>query len=241
MNDSHPSTDKPYYAPPTEGSNQGCIWALAGCGVLVLVLAGVIAGLTWWGMAKGKIMLVETFVEVVAQSLNETELPEEQKDKLIARIRNLGDDFISGDLTLEDMEQIGRRMADSRAIIAGGILYFIETEILDKAEIDDETRIAAKRAVQRLARGVVEEKIDVEQLEAIVSEFTEERPDGKKVLKSDFSKENVDKLIESASDLADEAEVPDEAYEVDLATEVDGIIEDVTGIDASDTEPVSEE
>ncbi|MEM7317250.1 MAG: hypothetical protein AAF497_29335, partial [Planctomycetota bacterium] len=74
MNDQHPSIGEPLYAPPRE-SGSGCIWGLAGCGVLILVFAGVIAGVTWVGMTKGKKMLVEAVVDVASQGLDETELP----------------------------------------------------------------------------------------------------------------------------------------------------------------------
>jgi hypothetical protein len=214
---------------------------LAGCGVLILVFAGVIAGLTWFGMRKGKQMLVTTAVDVASQALDETQLPEDQKEKLIERIQAVGDDVLDGDITIEQLVEIAQRMGESPAVIAGGALYFIETEILDKAPIDDELRKAAKRAVQRLARGVVEESIELEQLESIADDFTEERPDGKRVVKSDFSKEDVEKLIAAATELADEADVPDEAYEVDLAAEIDQIVEDVTGIPSAENNDDSDQ
>ena len=83
-----------------------------------------------------------------------------------------------------------------------------------------------KRTIGRLARGVVEEQLELEDLKSLMDGIVKETPDGFE-LDPDVSKEEFSNLLESAREIADDAEIPDEPYEVDFMSEVNEVIDEV--------------
>ena len=127
----------------------------------------------------------------------------------MARVRSLADGFKDGTVTLEQISEVAEKMAQEKSLVAGGIILFIEKMLLDESDLEPEQREAAALALQRVARGVIEDKIELQSLEDLVNEFMEPGPDpNKKTVKKDLTKEEVDQIIAKANELADEAEVP---------------------------------
>ena len=93
----------------------------------------------------------------------------------------------------------------------------------------DEEKVDGRRTIQRLARGVVEKTISQSDLEQISDGVTEIGPDGNQKMKESISDEELRTLLADAKQLADDNEIPDEEFVVDLAGEVRKMVDVLLG------------
>ena len=221
---SPPPQETVYDGPPRQS---GCLWIAVGCGVLsVALLVALILG-GYYFAHQGKQVVADAVVKVAINALRQSELPEVQQARLVSQIDNLVQGFKAGEITLEQLGEIVERLVDNNTIVAAGLLYVVEHHVLDEVELSPDVRQDAHRAVQRLARGVVEEKIEMKALETAAEPLLEIGPDGRKELKSDLSGDEIQQLIDTSTQLADQAEIPDEPFEIDIAAEFDSLVKDV--------------
>ena len=225
------ATPEPIYQPPRDDKGKGCMWAAIGCGSFLLI-GFIFLGVAGWYVARNaKTFAADWSVVMTEEALKESGMPEPQREQVIARVRRVAEGFKSGDVTVEDLQKFGEKIAEDKSMVAAGLLYFIETHLLNSSKLDDEQRERAERALQRVARGVVEEKIELKSLESVVDGFLEPPgSDGNRKVKDNLTPEEVDEIIADATELADSAEVPDEPYEIDVAEHIDTIIDEVMGI-----------
>ena len=204
------------------------MWAAVGCGSLLLIAFILMGVVGWYVASNAKSIAADGVVIVSERILQDSGMPEAQREQVVARVRRIADGFKSGDVTLEDLEKFGEKLAEDKAIIASGLLYFIDSQVLKNSDLDEDQRERAGRALQRVARGVVEDKIELESLEGLVNEFLDPPGnDGNRQLKKNLTSEEVEEVIATATELADQAEVPDEPFEIDIVEHIDSIIDEV--------------
>lgn len=214
-------------AEPQPPSGEGCKWVAIGCAATAAVLLLVLCFAGFWVYRNAKSLAADGVVTISSEVIKESELPPEQQEQLIARIEDLGDRYSEGEVTLEQLAQVGEKLAEDESVIVAGVVYFVQNQLLDEAPIEEEVRAEMKQTLQRLARGVIEEQIDLEDLRGLADNLIEEKPDGSYQLKPDLSEEDFAGILESAKEIADTAEIPDEPYEVDFLEEVDEVIDEV--------------
>lgn len=208
--------DVPAYDQTPPSSSDGCKWIAVGCAAVAAVLLGVALFASWWTYRNFKRLAAEGVVTISTEVVKESDLPPEQQEQLIERIEGLGDEFAEGNVTLEQLADVGEKLVTDEAVVVSGLVYFVENQLLDEAPIDDELRAELKLTIQRLARGVIEEKIELEDLRGLSENLIEQKPDGTIQLKPDLSEDDFVKVLESAKEIAETAEIPNEPYEVDF-------------------------
>lgn len=216
-----------YGQSPPPSSNEGCKWIAIGCAAVAVVLLFVLLFAGLWTYRNIKRIAADGVVTISSEAIKQSELPPEQQRQLIRRVEDLGDEFAEGNVTLEQLSEVGEKLVEDESVIVSGVVYFVENQLLDEAPIDEELRTELKLTLQRLARGVIEEKIDLEDLRLLADDLIEKQPDGTIQLKPDLSEDDFVKLLESAKEIAGTAEIPDEPYEVDFLKEVDEVIKEV--------------
>jgi hypothetical protein len=75
-------------------------------------------------------------------------------------------------------------------------------------------------ALQRYSRGIVERTIQRDQVDETLSQIQEQDKKGNRKLKTTLSTEELETLIAQVKQQADDAGVPNESYQVNLAHEV---------------------
>ena len=140
MNDYQPGANP--YGPDREGpsDSQGCRNWMIGCGVASVIVVGllIVGGYLFVGRAKQ--FLANTGLDAAKQGIEQADLPDAQKQAIIARIDEFGDDFRAGKITIAEAVEIGQKIVTSRAIVAGGIEYLLRTQVLGKAPMTDDQR-----------------------------------------------------------------------------------------------------
>lgn len=199
------------------GCGRGCITAV----VVVLILVGV--GVTYV-VFNFKSLAARAVAMIIEKTIEESDLPADQKLKLIARVGRLRDDYLDGKITDEQLRRVAEEIADGPLLLVGTV-YFIETQYVAKSGLSEEEKKAAKLTLQRVARGVHEEKISEDKLDPMFRIVSTTDADGNVELKETVTDAELRDFLKLAEKEADNAEIPQEPMQIDLAEELDKAIE----------------
>lgn len=191
------------------------ILKIVGGGCLVLIVFMVGFGVFVYMNAR---QLGATIArQVIVSAIDDIGLPEDQEAALIAEVDQLTDDFKEGIIELEDLAKVGEEIGESPLIYVG-MLMASERELLDTEELADNVKEEARLHFGRFARGAIEGKIRLGEVESIIQPYRNYGFNtGNQQLKSDLTLEERLEFIEAVKSQADEAEIPMEPYEVDYA------------------------
>lgn len=110
-------------------------------------------------------------------------------------------------------------------ILHVGMVMLAEEKYVKPSGLSDEEKADARRTLDRLARGVHEKKISETELEQVGAPITVTKPDGSTELKETVTDEELRAFLKLARDKADEHEVPDEPFDVNIAEELEKAID----------------
>ncbi len=218
----------PYdYESTASRDGKGCRnWAI-GCSVVALLALTMIGIGGFVFVSNAKPFAAKQVVNGIKGILKETDLSAEQKEQIVTRVEVLGEDFVAGDITMDELVEIASEIAESRKVHAGAAEFIINKTVEDKLELTPEDQANVKRLVQRLARGIVEEKLGEEDFEPLMEVVCEKQGENHYEIRDDLSQEQIQQFLAELETLVDTAEIPDEPYEVDIANEIDRIIDEV--------------
>lgn len=206
----------------------GNVWGKVaiGCGIALVITMCLAAAGGYWLWTKAKSFGAEVASEVIVMMVEESDLTDDQKVRIVARVEQLKDDFIAGDVTFEQITEIGERIADSPAFYIASVM-FVEQVYIGPSGLSDEEKEAATRTMQRFARGLYEKSYPIEVLEDVLDPIQQTDSNGNKQFKENPTDDDLRKLLELAKEKADDAQVPDEPFEVDVAGEIEDAIDEV--------------
>lgn len=220
-------------------------YLLIGCvGVLVVALVlSVIGGLyvanNWRGWASTAVTAAMT------EGINDSELTNEDKAALIARVQTVGDEFEAERLTLEDMQAIGEKLLASPIIPVAAVDGIQRTYIAPSGLTDDE-KARARRLNQRLAKGLFDKRITGEDINEVIQPLAKEdngsavriTTNGEGTITNfqlsikdpaQTTDEDLRAFMANAESLLEQKAIADEPFEVDFVAEFDRAIEQAIG------------
>jgi len=181
--------------------------------VLCMVIAGIYVGTHWKGW-------VADVANAATQELvKESGLPQDQRDSIIADIKQLGDDFKSGKITTEELGRITKAVAEGPLLPLAGV-QAARQKYIEPSDMTPEKKAEAILTLQRFARGVHEKKIDKEVIDDVVKPVAELMPNGRWKLKDKPTPMEVDQFLDNAKAKADEAMIPNEPFDLNIADEL---------------------
>lgn len=204
---------------------------LTGCLVVLGVLAilGVIAGI--WLANNWRDLAAEVLTPPLIEAIERSDMTEEDKVRVIAQVEALSQEFRDKKISLEEMGRVIEEIAESPVLPVAAVM-FVEEQYIRRSGLSEEEKADARLQIGRLARGVFEEKIDEERIRYVVEPISEPGSTG-----DDFeirppdrvSDDDLRRMIERAREEADAAEIPDEAFLVDIPGELERAIEKALG------------
>lgn len=204
---------------------------LTGCLVVLGVLAilGVIAGI--WLANNWRDLAAEVLTPPLIEAIERSDMTEEDKARVIAQVEALSQEFRDKKISLEEMGRVIEEIAESPVLPVAAVM-FVEEQYIRRSGLSEEEKADARLQIGRLARGVFEEKIDEERIRYVVEPISEPGSTG-----DDFeirppdrvSDDDLRRMIERAREEADAAEIPDEAFLVDIPGELERAIEKALG------------
>lgn len=207
----------------------GCLIVLA-----VLVIIAVVAGL--WLRANYRGLVANWATQGVQAVVDDSELSDDQKSQIMAEVETLATDYKENRISNQEMLEVFQEIAESPLLPLGAV-YAVDRGYVQPSELTTEEKGDARLQLQRVARGFYEEKISQEELEDVLEPISKRQPADADP--SDFNidlqePENVTveelrQFVERARAAADEAEVPNEPYEIDIAAELRKAIDRALG------------
>lgn len=212
----------------------GCLIAL----VIVVVLiaaCGVFVAMNWRDWAA------DLSVQGVEAMLDKSELSEEQRSAIMVKVTDLADEFKDGDVTLEQMKHVGQEIVNG-PIIPVAAVYGARKQYIDKSGLSEEEKANADLQMQRLARGVFEKKVSIDELEDAVDQIAVRTRENQWELRDPKVVDDGDvrEMITKITALADEKQIPVEPFQVDIAAEVSEAIDRGLGRLPPEPEPATQ-
>lgn len=205
--------------PPPQRTGGGWLPALLiGCLVTFVIGVCVCGGVVWYVMRNAKAIASDVARGMIVSVVEESELDEEEKQAIIAQVDRVADKYKSGEISTEDLGRIMEELAES-PLVGAIMIYSIEAKYVAPSGLSDEEKEQARATLQRVLRGVYDEMIDPNELEPLMEQMTIEMPDGNRQLKESVTDKELRDFLAECKQKADDAEVPDEPYEVKISEE----------------------
>lgn len=196
---------------------KGCLIAVVIAVVLVIIGVVVVAmnWRSWFSSAVGA---------GIEAMVNNSYLPPTEKQEVMVHVDQLMADFKSGKVSLKDLSRVAEELQESPVFPVGATMWFEQAYVAPSAMPDDEKE-AARRTMDRFARGLYEEKIPVSASDDVLAPMMETTSDGEQQLKEHPTIDDIRGALANMKQRADDANIPDESFEIDISDEVEKAIE----------------
>ena len=163
--------------------------------------------------------------EGVVTLIDKSELPADDKGELKHQVHRISSGLRDGSITLEQLGKIAETGLKKPFTLL--IISLVESEYVRTSGLSDEEKVAATRTIQRIARGLIEDKVKDESLDQVMASISTKDQNGVRQPKDHVSDDELRAFLKEAQRLADEANIPDEEYEIRLAPEFKKVIDSV--------------
>jgi len=106
-----------------------------------------------------------------------------------------------------------------------GLVMAADEKYVKPSGLSNDDQDAARRTLQRLARGAFEKTIPENEVQEAMQLVMQHQPDGSQQLKERLTDDELKAFLEKAKEKADAASVPDEPFEVNIADELEKAID----------------
>jgi len=200
---------------------------LIGCFGLLVLVALLVGGGTFWVFTKGKPVVSSWVREKIVDEIKSTGLSETQQAALTSEIDRVTEAFKQGEISFEDLMRILEGLEQSPALSA--LKYYkAQGNPLDRPTITDAQREAAMLTIRRFIFGVFDERIPDTAVEDLIDPFILDSSRGKGIdeleFRSDITDDELFAALAKAKTLSDDAGIPEHNLSPDIAREVREII-----------------
>lgn len=215
------------------GVAAGCLIAL---GVLFILLAicVVYVAMNWRGWVASLTM------QGTRALLAESTMAEDQKQAIMAEIDVLATDFKEGRVSMAELGRVFEELEKSPLWPLFGVQVAKE-KYIDRSDMTSEERAAAERSLQRFAKGIHDKKITPaeEQITDAIKPIVRLKPGNQWEFKENPTRQEVDQFVANCKAKADEAQIPDEPFQIDFAAELKKVIADARKMPAPAAAPAA--
>jgi hypothetical protein len=202
----------------------GCRNFAMGCGCATAVLMLVIGTIVIWLLTNWKNLAANVAKQAAADAVAKSSLAPADKARVLKRINQLADDFESGKVSVEQIGRVMEQVAQSPLLPLGLVMAADEKYVKPSGLTDDEKQ-AARRTLQRFARGAFEKTIVERDVEEVMNLVMEPQADGSQQIKERLTDAELKAFLDKARQKADAANVPDEDFHVNIADEIENAID----------------
>ncbi|MCO6455867.1 MAG: hypothetical protein J5I93_11270 [Pirellulaceae bacterium] len=207
--------DQKFQAEPPAPRRSNWTPILLGCLGVVLLVVLICGGVVWYVTTNIKRIAADTIRNGIVSAVNDSELSAEDKQKIIVQVDRVVDDFKAGKITLEDLGRIAEELGES-PIMGAAFIFFAEEKYVKVSGLTDEEKLAARRTLERAARGVHEGLLSTDDFEESMQIVMTTGPNGEQQMKERLTDEEVRQFLASVKQKADDAGVPDEEFKIDI-------------------------
>ena len=197
---------------------------LIGCLITLVMLLAVLAVGVWWVSQNWRDWASSIGSDAIKAGINETDLPEKEKDEISLEVDRLAAELRQGRLTGDQLGSIFEQIMES-PLMTTMVASAIEKKYIASSGLRDEEKEEGRRTLRRFIRGGVDGKISEGGINDAMQHVAIRDGDGNWQLRDQVSDEDLRNFFEAAKDEADAAEIPAEIEEVDPSDEFRRIID----------------
>ena len=195
--------------------------------VVILAVAGGVYVMTQWrGWAAGAV------TAGMRVAVEELDLSDDDQQRILARVDELAEDLKAKKVTVQQLGDVVTRISESPLVPAVAV-YAVEKNYFEDSGLSAEEKTDARLQLQRLARGVYEERISLDEMQDAVDEIAVRSVEDDNVTFRDpesVDDDDLRRLVTEVKAAADEAEIPNEPFEIDIAGEFIKAIDEALGV-----------
>lgn len=216
----------------------GCLFAFLAMVVIAVILAIWISR-NWkdWASTFGSAALKQT--------IEQTELPVEERDEINTQIDRIAEAFRAGQLDGVALERLMKSLVDSPLLtmIAASA---IEKKYIAVSGLNDAEKAAAQVTLQRYLRGAIDHKFTQQEMDAAMQPVADQKGPGKWELRERVTDDELRQFLKTAKEQADAAGIPAEIDAVDPSDEFKRIVDEALAprgqapAEGDDAEPIEE-
>ncbi|MBC8353943.1 MAG: hypothetical protein H8E66_18255 [Planctomycetes bacterium] len=200
----------------------GCATCLFVCLGLMLVCIVACGGGTWFVAKKAP----DWARDAIVSGIEESDLSAEDKQVVTGQVDRVVDEYKAGRITMQQLSEIAQELSQS-PLVTLMMAMAAEEAYIKPSGLSDEEKDLAERTLQRVARGVFEEKIDPDALNTALDYISTQDSNGARQFKNPVADEDLRQMLAECKRLADEAEIPDEPYQVNVGAEFKAAVDRV--------------
>jgi hypothetical protein len=210
--------------PPRRG-RCGCRTCLIGCLGICVVFVLICAVGAYLVLKRAPDWAHDAIIAAVKDS----DLDAQAKKEVVAQMDRLLREYKSGNVPNEQLADSLEELGKSPVLVL--VIAYTAMEVyIEPSGLSGDEKSDAKLAFQRVARGTFDETIDPEDLEDVLDYISRKDFNGNRQLKNYVSDEDLRELVKECTRIANEADVPTEAYQIDVVAEVTRIVDRALGI-----------
>ncbi len=206
--------------PPAKKKRSGCATCLIMClGMMfVCVVACGVGG--WFVMKKAP----DWARDAVVATIEGSDLTEADKQIVTQQVDRVITEYKAGRISMEQLGQIAEEFSESPLptlmMAMAAEEAYIKSSGLEQAEKEQ-----AKRTLQRVARGVFEEHIESDELNTALDYVSTQDANGARQFNHPVADEERRNMLAECKRLADDSNVPDEDYKVNVGEQLKAAID----------------
>lgn len=209
---------------------------LAVLGFVFLLIILSCAGVSVYLYYNIKSLAVSMFRQPIVTMVENSGLPDDQKQAIVRNVDRLGTEFEAGHITADQLSQIGFRLMQGNFFTLVQ-LELLETEYLQRFELTADEQAKVERDVDRFQRGMVQGTLSETQIEDTMGLVMITDEQGEKTVKSPLTDAELKTFIAQVHAAVADSAVPDESYQVDFAARFDEAINYVLTGPPTGTQP----
>lgn len=211
--------------PPLPAEPSGCARVAKGCGCAAAVMLLVLVALGTWVAFSWRTWAVSLTRQVAEAALDSAPLEADDRRRILAAIDRLGAEFKAGRVSIEQMGHVFEEIAEG-PVMPLAFLVAIDAKYLQSSGLPDEEKAAARRTLERAARGVATRAIDPAEAIGLLDPLFEREPGDADSyrLRERLTDAEIREFVDRVRERVEAAGVPDEPFDVDVAAEVEAAV-----------------
>ncbi|MGE0760147.1 MAG: hypothetical protein AB7F89_13030 [Pirellulaceae bacterium] len=189
-----------------------------------VVLAIVAAIGIWWFVQK----IPEMARQVIDQAVQQSDLSPEDKQVVMQQVDRFVEGYKEGKVDMQKLGLFFEQLAES-PLMDLMIAYAAKEKYINPSGLSAEEKQQAERTLQRLTRGVIEEKISKSELDIALDHISTDNGNGGREFNETLSDEQLRAFLAECQRLVEQAEIPDEEFQVDIGAELKKLVDQALG------------
>lgn len=206
--------------PPKQGMS-----ALKILGLIFLVLLLICGGCATWLFFNARALVSDALDRVATEMIAQTDLPQEQRERIQKDIGAIITAFKQKDISMAEVGDFLQKLADTNFMDLMAV-ELVESEYETKVKPDEARQEEVRLVFMRFKRGIVEEAIPESRRKEILDQVVS-RSGQHFEIQEDLTAEELESVVEAMTQAVNEANIPEEEFQVDYAALVHDVMLEV--------------